>query len=113
VLVVAGQRQHEVGWAPDPCALEHEQLGRVALVNLMLELPLEHLVPVPALLDQGQLVAEADERPRHVGPHLAAACNDRVHQAPIFSLSAVASTELVSTSMAAIVGQTVGSPRSA
>ena len=41
VLVVAGDRDHDVRRPLDPGALEHEELGRVALVHLVLELRLE------------------------------------------------------------------------
>ena len=49
-----------------PGALEHVQLGRVAALHLVLELVLEALEAVAALLDQRHLVAEAQERARDV-----------------------------------------------
>ena len=62
-----------------PGALEHEQLGRVALVHLVLELGLELVEARGALLDQRHLVAVADQRPRQVRADLAAACDEEVH----------------------------------
>ena len=112
VLVVAGQRQDEVRRTLDARAFERVELGRVADLHLVLELALEHLVPVAALLDQGQLVAEAEQRPRHVRPDLAASGDDRVH-AQASTRSAVSSTDSVSASIAVMVGHTVRSPRSA
>jgi len=66
----------------DPGALEREELGRVALVHLVLELGLEHLEARAALLDQRHLVPGADQRPRQVRAHLAAACDEDVHARP-------------------------------
>ena len=58
VLVVARQREHDVGRPRDAGALEHEELGRVAALHLVLELVLEPLEAVAALLDQRHLVPE-------------------------------------------------------
>ena len=85
VLVVAGEREQDVGRPRDPGALEHEELGRVAALHLMLELVLEALEPVAALLDQRHLVAEAHERAGDVRADLAAARDDDVHQAVTFA----------------------------
>ena len=79
VLVVAGHRDDDVGRALDPGALEHEELGRVAAVHLVLELGLELVEACRALLDQRHLVAVADQRPRQVRADLAAACDQEVH----------------------------------
>ena len=77
VLVVAGDREHEVGGALDPGRLEDVELGRVAVVDVEVELLLEPAVAVEALLDQRHLVVRADQRARHVGADLAAARDDR------------------------------------
>ena len=112
VLVVAGEREHDVGRSRDAGALEHEELGRVAALHLMLELLFEALEAVAALLDQRHLVAEADERPCNVGADLAAAGDDHVHQAGTAGI-AHARTASPSVSIAVFVGQTVRSPRAA
>ena len=62
VLVVAGQRRHDVRRPRDPGALEHEDLGRVAEQRLVLELLLEPLEAVAPLLDQRHLVLAVLER---------------------------------------------------
>ena len=62
VLVVAGHGDDDVGRALDPGPLEHVELGRVAADEAMLELVLEALEAEGALLDQGDLVAVADQR---------------------------------------------------
>ena len=51
VLVVAGDRDHEVG-ALDAGALEHPQLGGVAVLDGVLELLLDGQVAAPVLLDR-------------------------------------------------------------
>ena len=79
VLVVAGDRDDDVGRPLDAGALEHEQLGRVAAMHLVLELGLERVEPGGPLLDQRHLVAVADQRPRKVRADLAAACDQEVH----------------------------------
>ena len=81
VLVVAGDRDDDVGRALDAGALEHEELGRVALVHLVLELGLEHVVARVALLDQRHLVPGADQRAREVRADLPAACDQEEHLA--------------------------------
>ncbi len=80
VLVVAGEREHDVGRARDPRPLEDEELGRVAALHLVLELVLERLEAVAPLLDQRHLVPEPEERARDVRADLAAAGDDDVHQ---------------------------------
>ena len=52
VLVVARQREHEVGRPANPGLLEHVDLGCVAEHRLVLELGLESLEAVAILLDQ-------------------------------------------------------------
>ena len=97
----------------DAGALEHVELGRVAEVTLKLELLLEPLEAVEALLDQRHLVSVADQRAGDVGADLAAACDDRVHQVPAASAgrTSQARTASVRTSIAVEVGQTVRRPR--
>ena len=79
VLVVARDRDDDVGRPLDAGALEHEELGGVTAVHLVLELRLEHVEAHRPLLDQRHLVAVADQRPRQVRAHLAAACDQEVH----------------------------------
>ena len=80
VLVVAGEREHDVGRPRDPRPLEDEELGRVAALHLVLELVLERLEAVALLLDQRHLVAEPEQRAGDVRADLAAAGDDGVHQ---------------------------------
>ena len=97
-----------------PGALEHEQLGRVAALHLVLELVLEPVEAVAALLDQRHLVPEAQERARDVRADLAAACDDDVHQAVARAPgSSQARTVSAILSIAVFVGQTVRMPRAA
>ena len=51
VLVVAGDGDHHVG-ALDAGALEHPQLGRVAVLDGVLELLLDDQVAAPVVLDR-------------------------------------------------------------
>ena len=62
VLVVAGDRDHEIGRPRDPGPLEDEELGRVAELRAVLELLLQALPAVAPLLDQRHLVPEVEER---------------------------------------------------
>ena len=111
VLVVAGEREQDVGRPRDPGALEHVELRRVAALHLVLELVLETLEPVAALLDQRHLAAEAHERAGDVRADLAAARDDDVHQARTFAPGiSQARTASISVSIAVFVGQTVRSP---
>ena len=113
VLVVAGEREHDVRRTRDAGALEHEELGRVTALHLVLELLLEALEAIAALLDQRDLVApEADERPCDVCPDLAAAGDNDVHQAGTCG-TAHARTASPRMSIATFVGHTVRSPRAA
>src|SRR5262249_4972817 len=115
VLVVAGDGEHEIGRALDARALENEQLGRVASLNRVLELLLEHGEAVRPLLDQRDLPASADQQPREVRADLASAADDHVHQSLTSSTTWGSSherTASVSTSIAVEVGQTVRRPRS-
>ena len=66
VLVVAGGRDEDVGRPRDPGLLEDEELGRVARLHTVLELLLEALEAVAALLDERHLVAHADEAAHEV-----------------------------------------------
>jgi hypothetical protein len=106
VLVVAGDAQDEVGGPGDPGLLEHVQLGRVAEQHLVLELLLQPLVAVRALLDQRHLVAHAQQRAGDVGADLAPAGDDHVHQAvDLLRLLCEARTASASTEIAVCVGR--------
>ena len=70
VLVVAGQGEHEIGRPLDARLLEDEELGRVALHRLVLELGLEPLVAVAILLDDRRLVAVAQQVRMTLAPAL-------------------------------------------
>ena len=95
----------------DPGALEHEELGRVAVDDDVLELVLEPLEPVTALLDQCHLVTGAQQAPREVGADLSAACDQDVHrQARAGCGTAQRRAASVSASIAFEVGQTVRMP---
>ena len=78
VLVVAGDRDHEVG-ALDAGALEHPQLGGVAVLDGVLVLFLDHQIAWTRGLDQRHLVALDDQLAREVAPDLARADDDHVH----------------------------------
>ena len=81
VLVVARDREDDLRRPCDPGALEDVDLGRVAQrAHDRPELGLELLEPLAALLDEGHLVAHAEERARDVRADLPAARDDRVHQ---------------------------------
>ena len=69
----------------DAGALEHEELGRVAVDDDVLELVLEPLEAVAALLDERHLVAGAQQAAREVRADLPAACDQDVHQAVVAS----------------------------
>src|SRR4051794_37765421 len=79
VLVVAGDRDDEVR-ALDARALEHPQLGRVAVLHRMLELLLDDEVAAPLALDERDLLALVDELARQVPADLAAADDEDIHQ---------------------------------
>ncbi len=72
VLVVAGHRDDEVG-ALDAGALEHPQLGRVAVLHGVLELVLDDEVAAAVGLEQRHLVALVDQLAREVEADLAGA----------------------------------------
>ena len=80
----------------------------------MLELVLELLEAVRTLLDQRHLVPHREQRASDVGADLAAAGDDRVHQA-LASSGAGASlrTAAASDEMAVCVGQIVRMPLAA
>ena len=80
VLVVAGDGHDEVG-ALDAGALEHPQLGAVAVLDGVLELLLDAQVGAAVVLDERDLLPVADELAGEVEPDLAAADDDDVHQA--------------------------------
>src|SRR5215471_11199706 len=112
VLVVAGQREHDVRRPRDPGPLEDEKLGRVSALHLVFEFVLELLEAVALLLDQRHLVPEAEERAGDVRTDLAAAGDDDVHQLTTSSVSSVGWTvgiahvraASISRSMATLVG---------
>ena len=108
VLVVAGDRHDEVR-ALDAGALEHPQLGGVAVLDGVLELLLDRQVAPAVLLEDGDLVALLDELPRQVPADLAGAGDDHVQTGHQASASAACS----SCSIAICVGQIVCSPCSA
>ena len=111
VLVVARDGDADIR-AGHARGLEHEDLGAVPVPRDVLELALEGGEPRRAGLDDGHLVAHAQQRAAHVGPHLSPSDDDRVHQAS--SPSAVAKARRASDmrSIAVRVGHTVTSPRS-
>ena len=78
VLVVAGDGDHEVG-ALDARALEHPQLGAVAVLDGVLELLLDAQVARAVALDERDLVALGDQLAREVEADLAAADDEDVH----------------------------------
>ena len=104
VLVVPGDREHDVGRPGDPGALEDVDLGRVTGEDHRPELGLELLEPVAPLLDQRHLVPHREERARDARADLPAACHDRVHQT---TLASVERTTSVSVAIAVCVGHTV------
>ena len=80
VLVVAGDRDHHVG-ARDPGPLEHPQLGRVAVLDVVLELLLDRRVALAVRPRSGSPRALLDQLARQVPADLAGADDDRVHGA--------------------------------
>ena len=82
VLVVAGDRDHEIGRPRDSGPLQDEELRRVAELRAVLELLLEALPAVAPLLDQRHLVPEVEDALRQIGADLAAAGDEDVHLAP-------------------------------
>src|SRR5439155_15592575 len=112
VLVIARCGHDEVGWTLHAGLLQHEELGRITVQDLMLELLLELRVAVAALLDQRHLVPEPDEAAREVRADLPTACHEHVHQ-PATSRAGTSQARPASvrTSIAVEVGYTVRSPR--
>ena len=86
---------------------EDEELGRIAGLHAMLELLLEALEAVAALLDERHLTAHADEAAHEVRADLPTADDDDVHQA---GASAYVVTASISARMAREVGQIVRIP---
>src|SRR5204862_1714138 len=105
VLVVACDRDHEVG-ALDARALEHPQLGRVAVLHGVLELFLHRQVACARGLDQGDLVVLGDQLAGEVAPHLARPDDDRVHAGYAGSVASARSN----ISIACLVGEIVCRP---
>ena len=108
VLVVAGRSDEQVGRPLDPGALEHEQFGGVATQHLVLELGLELVEAVRALLDQRHLVTAAQERACEVRADLAAARDEDVHQRA--STGSVERTAPTSASIATRSGRRCAAP---
>ena len=77
VLVVAGHRDHHVG-ARDPRPLQHPELRRVPVLDVVLELLLDRQVPVPVVLDHGHLVTLVEQLPGQVPADLAGPGDDDV-----------------------------------
>src|SRR5438876_7894478 len=78
VLVVARDRDHEVR-ALDARALEHPQLGRVAVHDSVLELFLQPEVAFARGLDQRHLVLLRDQLSREVATDLPGSDDDHIH----------------------------------
>ena len=98
VLVVAGDREDDVGRTLDPGALEHVELGRVAAHrNRARTPPRAARVAVAALLDQRHLVAHLEQRAGDVRADLAAAGDDQVHQASVRTAAGTSQARTAST----------------
>src|SRR5215213_9049967 len=81
VLVVPRNRDHHVG-SLDPGALEHPQLGGVAIGDVVLELLLDRQVAATVALDDRHLVVLFEQLAGQIPAHLAGADDDDVHQSP-------------------------------
>ena len=79
VLVVSGDRDHQVG-SLDPRPLEHPHLGGVAVLHGVLELLLDDPVAPVVGLDQGHLAVLGDQLAGEVPPHLPGPGDDDVHR---------------------------------
>jgi len=114
VLVVARDRDDEIGWPGDARALEDEELGRVTDDRGVLALLLELDAPIPPLLDERHLVSHATQRTRQVRADLAGACNEDEHQEAAAGARAGLTVQDLTasdrTSIAVEVGETVRSP---
>ena len=87
-------------------------LGRVPVLDLVLELRLELVEAILPLLDHSDLVAHADQRAREVRADLPSPGDEDVHQpATGARFTSQERTASVSTEIAVEVGQTVRSPR--
>ena len=111
VLVVARHSQEELGRPRDPGALEDGDLGGIAADDDRTELLLEPRETIWPLLDHRHLVAEVEQRPRHVRAHLPTTRDDDVHQAGV-TLGVAARTVSRRPAIAVCVGQTMLIPRS-
>src|SRR6185295_8765478 len=87
VLVVAGDGHDEVG-ALDARALEHPQLGGVAVLDGVLELLLDGQIAAPVLLDAGDLMALLQQLAREVPADLPRAGDDDVEPVLHYALKA-------------------------
>ena len=83
-----------------PAALEHVDLGRVAVQDQVARTPPRAARSGRALLDQRHLVAHRDERARDVRADLAAAGDDHVHQRARLGAGIAARTASASTAIA-------------
>ena len=82
VLVVAGDRDHHVG-AHDPGPLEDPQLGRVAVLDRVLELFLDREIAFPVRLDHGYLMPLAEQLAGKIPANLSGSGDDDVHQCSV------------------------------
>src|SRR6266516_3433570 len=116
VAQIAGEGEDDVGGPGDPGALEHVQLRRVAVLDLVLELLLELEESAHPLLDQRHFVTHPVQRPRDVRADLAPTRYEHVHHETSAFCGIGTSQERtasVRTSIAVFVGQTVRRPRAA
>ena len=79
VLVVPGHGDHEIG-ALDPGAFEDPQLGRVAVLDRVLEFLLDDPVAAVVGLDQRHLAILGDQLAGEVPADLSGAGNDHIHR---------------------------------
>ena len=115
VLVVAGHREHEIGRAGDPGALEDVDLGRVAAHHDRPELGLELLEAVAVLLDQRHLVAQSQAASASTfAPTLPPpATTTYIRRARLAARRRTRARRSSIVEIAVCVGQTVRRPRSA
>ena len=78
VLIIAGDRDHQIR-PRDTGSLQHPQLGRVPVLDRVLEFLLHHAVASVIGFDQRHLAVLADQLPREVPPDLPRARDDHVH----------------------------------
>jgi hypothetical protein len=78
VLVVAGDRDHQIG-ALDSRPLQHPELCGVTVLDDVLEFLLDNLVATMVGLEQGHLLVVGQQLAREVPTHLAGSDDDHVH----------------------------------